>query len=220
MKLKPPVGGRMWLLMSESLRFNWFIQMADSFRNKAFDNDNVWITELFLSTNLFKKLIHSISIVQRRKTVLCSLFGTIFVGKIEQKQAILCLKCKSLIALLNLYKILLNVLSCWYLQKNGTLCVIWINLIILNYINIKSMQKHFCCLQFRMPGILSFNSINLINLSFWLINQHACTLCVIWWYSLTLLDNVRSHIITTTLTISSQNMYCISHTPDSTWLEN
>ncbi len=27
-----------------------------------------------------------------------------------------------------------------------------------------------------------------------LINQHACTLCVIWWYSL--LDNVRSHIDT------------------------
>ncbi len=27
-----------------------------------------------------------------------------------------------------------------------------------------------------------------------LINQRACTLCVIWWYSL--LDNVRSHIIT------------------------
>ncbi len=26
-----------WLLMSESLRFNWFIQTTDSFRNKAFD---------------------------------------------------------------------------------------------------------------------------------------------------------------------------------------
>ncbi len=91
--------------------------------------------------------------------MLGSLVGTIFIGKIEQKQAILRIL------------LLLNVLSCLYLQKNGTLCMIYIKLTILNYINIKSIQKHFCRLQFRMPGMLSFNR---------LINQRACTLCVIW----------------------------------------
>ncbi len=50
-----------WLLMSESLNhlFNRFHQTADSFRKKAFDCVNEWITESFLSTDSFKRLIHS-----------------------------------------------------------------------------------------------------------------------------------------------------------------
>ncbi len=44
-KLKPPVGDRKWLLMSESLRLNQLIQTADSFQNKAFDCVNEWITK-------------------------------------------------------------------------------------------------------------------------------------------------------------------------------
>ncbi len=39
----------------------------------------------------------------------CDLYLELFyVGKIEQKEAILCLKCKSLIALLNFYKIIIK----------------------------------------------------------------------------------------------------------------
>ncbi len=49
------------VLMSESLNhlFNRFNQTSDSFRNKAFDCVNEWITESFISTNSFKHLIHS-----------------------------------------------------------------------------------------------------------------------------------------------------------------
>ncbi len=46
--------------------------------------------------------------ITQRSFVLWSLFGTIFIGKIEQKQAILCLKCKSLIALLNMHTIIIK----------------------------------------------------------------------------------------------------------------
>ncbi len=38
---------------------NWFIQTSDSFRNKAFDCVNEWITESFWSTDSIKHLIHS-----------------------------------------------------------------------------------------------------------------------------------------------------------------
>ncbi len=48
--LKPPVGESKWLLISESLRFNRFIQTTDSFKNKAFDCVNEWITESFIQS--------------------------------------------------------------------------------------------------------------------------------------------------------------------------
>ncbi len=44
-KLKLQVGDSKWLLKNESLRLNQFIQTADSFRNKAFDCVNEWITK-------------------------------------------------------------------------------------------------------------------------------------------------------------------------------
>ncbi len=56
-----------------------------------------------------------------------------------------------------------------YADKRYTLCDILLT--ILNSINIKSIQKHFCRLQFKMPGILSFNT---------LINENVYALCVIW----------------------------------------
>ncbi len=55
--------------------------------------------------------------------MLWSLVGTIFVGKIEKKQAILCLKCKSLIALLNLHKMIIKcVIMLISAEKRYSLC--------------------------------------------------------------------------------------------------
>ncbi len=157
MTLKQPVGGSMGLLMSESLRFNWFIQTADSFGNKAFDCVNEWITESFLSTDSFKKLIHSISkhrpLLRNAKQCYDLCLKLFYVGKIEQRHAILCLKCKSLIALLNLYKMIIKcVIILISAEKRFSLC----NIDYVNYIKLYKYKKHteaFCCLQFRMPGI-------------------------------------------------------------------
>ncbi len=69
MKLKPPVGGGKSLLISESLRLNRIISTIDSFRNE------------------------SLSCCSETQNSAAALF---FVGEMEQKQAIWCLKCKSL----------------------------------------------------------------------------------------------------------------------------
>ncbi len=61
-ELKPPIGGRKSLLISESLRLNRII------RERITETQNSAVT----------------------------VFGIIFVGEIEQKQAIWCLKRKSL----------------------------------------------------------------------------------------------------------------------------
>ncbi len=119
--------------MSESLRFNRFIQPADSTGsfNRLIHSETKHLTVLMSEslnhcyqpirskTDSFNK---TPSIAQRRK-VLWSLFGTIFVGKIEQKQAILCLKCKLLIALLNLYKMIIKcVIMLISAEKRYSLC--------------------------------------------------------------------------------------------------
>ncbi len=54
--------------------------------------------------------------------MLWSLVGTIFVGKIEKKQAILCLKCNSLIALLNLHKMIIKCVMLISAEKRYSLC--------------------------------------------------------------------------------------------------
>ncbi len=71
MKLKLPVGGSKSLL-SESLRLNRIIQTVDSFRNKT------------------------PSCCSETQNSAVAVFGIIFVGEIEQKQEIWCLKRKYL----------------------------------------------------------------------------------------------------------------------------
>ncbi len=100
--------------------FNRFIQTADSFRNEASDYCLYeWVTESLNHLIRSKMWIHSetplcCSEIQNSSAV--ALIGTIFISETEQKQSILCLKCKSLnfnfmfIELL-MYKITLQ--SCW-----------------------------------------------------------------------------------------------------------
>ncbi len=71
-ELKPPIGGRKSLLISESLRLNRIILTVDSFGNE------------------------SPSCCSETQNSAVTVFGIIFVGEIEQKQAIWCLKRKSL----------------------------------------------------------------------------------------------------------------------------
>ncbi len=140
MKLKPPVGDSKWLLMSESLRFNWFILTADSFRNKPFDCVNEWITESVLQPIRSKSWF-----IQWLNTVYCSdtqNSAVIFVWNYFRWQNwaktsnIMSKICHSLLYW-TCIQLLLYVLSCLYLQKNGTLCVI----LIVNNIKLYKYKK-------------------------------------------------------------------------------
>ena len=112
--------------MSESLShsFKRFVQTTDSFKNETCLWMGHWI---FDSANSFKTLNHSVmktrlSVAVRCDTVLLwSLFGTIFAAETEQKQSILCLKCKWL----NLnccMKAMSHFQSWWYSGKRHSSC--------------------------------------------------------------------------------------------------
>ncbi len=91
-----------WVIEIQLIHSNgWFIQKQrylNVLMSESLNHLLNWVTIQWVNTVQCSET----------KTVLWSLAGTVFVGKIEQKQAILCLKWDSLIALLNLYKMIIK----------------------------------------------------------------------------------------------------------------
>ncbi len=124
MKLKPPVGGSKSLLISDSLRLNRNHLKVDSFRNET----------------------SSCSSETQNSAV--AVFGIIFVGEKEQKQAIWCLKRKSLkinfLFIELLYKINITFNHAYFWRKKKTQH---------SSCDINYMKLYFC------PHILNFGII-------------------------------------------------------------
>ncbi len=92
------VGG--WKSLSHS--FNKFVQTAESFRNKSSHCLYESFTKIICLRSQINAIVkHCLKICNGSAV---ALFGTIFIGQIQQKQLILCQKCNSLnINLIDLY---------------------------------------------------------------------------------------------------------------------
>ncbi len=104
----------------------WYLKWFGDKKGKIYFNNKPAI-----ASRLIQRLIDSVTklscAAQRHKTVLLWLCLELFLllKKIQQKQELLCLKCKSLninFLFIELFiKSMLHLQSCWYLEKNVTL---------------------------------------------------------------------------------------------------